>query len=197
MSAVAVEAPPLPVHAGPLGLLSFAVRERRTRRPIQQVREIMDDNPTGLSIDELGVILFTAYIIPEPGGASRPPLVLIERDKWAHWFWSVGFLTCGFRTTNGRPRQPMTLYRASTEEHSRTGLSWTPGRRWASEYADLRARELRQAGDGASVHVYAAEIQPSWLLGMNAAVAGLSGNEYIVDLPEHAEVRCLTGEPTC
>ncbi len=184
MTALAVDLPPLPTPMGLPDLLSFAARERRTPRPIEQVRQVLEENPTGLSLDELAAVLFTAWLRPEPGLDPRPPLVVGERDEWVRWFRRVGFLSHGYRVPLARPSGPLTLYRGSEASFARTGMSWTPSERYARDYAAMRRRQT-----GGDVRVYAIEAEPSWMLAVGAGIAGLAGYEYVVDVPEDAEVR--------
>lgn len=186
MSAVAVDAAP-PTPMGPLGLLRFMSRERGVRRPIDQVRRVLEDNPTGLSIDELASVLFTAWLRPEAGLDPRPPLVVGERDEWVRWFRRVGFLSYGSRLPYARPSEPLTLYRGSEPAFARSGMSWTPSEKYAREYAAMRRRQT--GADAAAVRVYAVEADPSWVLAVAAGVPGLAGTEYIVDVPADADVR--------
>lgn len=187
MSAVVVDVPPLPTSMGAAGLLGFANRERDVRRPIDQVRQVLEENPTGLSVDELASVLFKAWIHPEAGAAPRPPLVVGERDEWVRWFRQVGFLSFGFRTAQARPTRALTLYRGSEPAFARTGLSWTPSERFAREFAELRRSQL--GAEPGAVRVYAVEVQPEWVLAVAGGISGLTGNEYIVDVPADAEVR--------
>ena len=67
-----VETPPLPVTRGPLGLLAFAAEERQVRRPIGQLREILDgDACPRLTLDERGLLTFYAYIKPTVRAGSE------------------------------------------------------------------------------------------------------------------------------
>jgi protein-tyrosine-phosphatase/8-oxo-dGTP pyrophosphatase MutT (NUDIX family) len=187
VSAVAVDAPPLPTSMGAAGLLRFMSRERGVRRPIEQVRQVLEENPTGLSLDELASVLFTAWLVPEAGLDPRPPLVVGERDEWVRWFRRVGFLSHGSRLPYARPSEPLTLYRGSEPAFARSGMSWTPSERYAREYAAMRRRQT-----GGDLRVYAVEADPSWVLAVGAGVPGLAGTEYVLDVPEDAEV-CEVG----
>ncbi|WP_374460764.1 NUDIX domain-containing protein [Microbacterium sp.] len=193
MSAVAVDAPPLPTPLGAAGLLRFMSRERGVRRPIEQVRQVLEENPTGLSLDELASVLFTAWLVPEVGLDPRPPLVVGERDEWVRWFRLVGFLSHGSRLPYARPSEPLTLYRGSEAAFARSGMSWTPSERYAREYAAMRRRQT--GADAAAVRVYAVEADPSWVLAVAAGVPGLAGTEYVLDVPEDAEVREVGAVP--
>lgn len=184
MTVVAVDAPPLPTPMGPLGLLGFAARERGTRRPIEHVRQVLEENPTGLSVDELASVLFTAWMAPEAGLDPRPPLVVGERDEWVRWFRRIGFLSYGFRLPYARPSEPLTLYRGSEPAFARTGMSWTPSEWYARKYAAIRRHQT-----GGDLHVYAIDAHPSWVLAVAAGLPGLADSEYIVDVPEGADVR--------
>lgn len=187
MTVLAVDVPPLPTPMGPMGLLSFANRERGIRRPMEQVRQVLEENPTVLSVDELASVVFKAWIHPEAGVEPRPPLVVGDRDEWVRWFRRVGFLSYGFRTPHARPKKRLTLYRGSEPAFARTGLSWTPSERYAREFAEMRTRQTGAAPD--AVRVYAVDVEPEWMLAVAAGLSGLTGDEYIVDVPEDAEVR--------
>lgn len=192
MSAVVEVTAPRP--RGPLGLLAFGAEEAKSRRSILDAVAIVEENPTGLSLDELGLVLFLAYVRGSRGGrgGAATPLRYVDREVLVRCFREVGFLTGGYRSALARPRERVRLYRATTPNHRQTGLSWSGSLRTARDYGIKRRHELRASGlsgAAADVRVYTVDAEVSWLLAMNAAVPGLAGTEYVVDVPADAEVQ--------
>lgn len=177
-----------------MGLFAFASDELQSRRSISDAVAIVEENPSGLSRDELGLVLFLAYVRGSSGDRSdaATPLMYVDRDALVRCFRQVGFLTGGYRSALARPRERVRLYRATTAEHRQAGLSWSGSLRTARDYGMKRRQELRASGlsgAAADVRVYTVEAEVPWLLAMNAAVPGLAGTEYVVDVPADAEVR--------
>lgn len=193
MSTMAEVTAPRP--RGPLGLLGFGADEAKSHRSILDAVAIVEDNPTGLSLDELGLVLFLAYVRGSRGGrgGAATPLRYVDRDVLVKCFRQVGFLSGGYRSALSRPRERVRLYRATTPEHRQTGLSWSGSLRTAREYGTKRRHEMQAFGlSGAAaepVRVYTVDAEVSWLLAVNGAVPGLAGTEYVVDVPADADVR--------
>lgn len=199
-------APTLPMSAGPAGLLRFAASERSTRRPIEQVRALFQENPSTLTTHELGVVLFYSYVIPTRLGRLKPvpPLVAAPREDWVRWFCRVGYLHSGFRLPMMRAKHPQRLYRAGLPKHAR-GLSWTPHLATAEYYARRRSREIATERDRAGkpwrasrVRIFEVDAKPSWLLAYNPAHTGVGmhGAEWVIDVPDSALIRRVERRPS-
>lgn len=190
-----VETPPLPVTRGPLGLLAFAAEERQVRRPIGQLREILDgDACPRLTLDERGLLTFYAYIKPTVEGRAGliPPLIAAAREDWVGWFRQAGYLHNGFRVRAMRPTEPVRLYRGATPDFA-AALSWTPHRATAEFYAKQHRAALGPIR-GREIAVFTVTAQPSWVLARNGASPfGDHGAEYVVDIPADVEIHEVEG----
>ena len=100
------------------------------------------------------------------------PQRLLDDENWVEMFRHVGYLHNDRRAPDRRPTEPLTLYRASTEELNRN-MAWTDdleGARWFND---------RNCGFGFDSKLWVAEVPPVAILARFESARNES--EYVVE----------------